>query len=183
MPKEQTPLSLWLHVIIATAAWNFQDFMQCLNQQKANHKFYHDSNSVRDLQPNQVRIAPCLGSRLWNPAIVFRDHDSPCFYIVQSDRHKCYHNRRLLRWSTEAANTTTQCLDLAADDNTLHLDNVLSSTPSMELCNHSSSQQQESATNSSVETSQPDELYTIWSGCTVCCPESLDLESRKLILL
>ena len=67
------------------------------------------------------------------------------------------------------------CLGFTTDDSTLALNNALSSSSLMELCDHPSSQQQEPTTNSSGETSQLDELYTTRGGHAGCCPERLDL--------
>ena len=153
--------------------------MQCLNQQKANQKFYHDSKSASDLPPllpgDQVRMALSPGSKRWNPAIVVKRHVSPRSYIVESGGHKYRSNRRHLRRSTEAANATEHCSDLTADDGTPHLNNDQSPSPPTEPCDGSSSRQQEPATTSSAETSQPDESYTTRSGRAVRCPERLDL--------
>ena len=131
--------------------------MQRLNQQKVTQKFYHDSKCASDLPPlcpgDQVRMARSPASKIWNPTIVFK-HVSPRSYSVESGRHEYRSNRRHLRRSTEAANTTEYYSDLTADLSTLHL-NALSSSPCTEFCNRPSSQQQKPATTSSTETSQP----------------------------
>ena len=168
-----------LRELLTPTAYYRQDVMQRLNQQKANQKLYHDSKSASDLRPllpgDQVRMAPSPGSKRWNPAIVVTRHVSPRSYIVESGGHEYRRNRRHLHRSTEAANTTDHCSDLSADDGTLHLNNDQSPSPPTEPCDGSSSQQQEPATTSSAETSQPDEPYTTRSGRAVRCPQRLDL--------
>ena len=175
-PRNKLPS---LRELLTPTAYNRQDVMQRLNQQKANQKFYHDSKSASDLPPlrpgDQVRMAPHPGSKMWNPAIVVKHHDSPRPYIVESSGQEYRRNQRHLRRSTEAENTTEHCSDLAADDNTPHLNSALSSSPPTELCDRPSSQQQEPATTTSAETSEPDEPYTTRSGRAVRCPEILDL--------
>ena len=141
--------------------------MQRLNQQKANQKFYHDSKSASDLPPllpgDQVRIAPSPGSKRWNPA------------IVSKRQHKYRCNRRHLRRTTEAANTTEHCSELSADDGTPHVNNDQSPSPPKEPCDGSSSQQPEPAATSSAVTSTPDQPHTTRSGRAVRCPQRLDL--------
>ncbi|PFX27310.1 Uncharacterized protein K02A2.6 [Stylophora pistillata] len=77
-----------LRYLLTPTAYNHQDIMQRLNQQKANQKFYHDSKSASELPPlrpgSQVRMAPSPGSKMWNPAIVVKRHISPRSYIVES---------------------------------------------------------------------------------------------------
>ena len=168
-----------LRELLTPTAYNRQDVMQRLNQQKANQKFYHDSKTGSDLPPlrpgDQVRMAPSPGSKMWNPAIVVKRHVSPRSYIVESGGHEYRRNRRHLRRSTEAANTTDHCSDLVADDSTPHLNNTMPSSPPTELCDPPSCQQQEPATTYSAETSQPDEPYTTRSGRAVRRPQRLDL--------
>ena len=176
-PRNKLPS---LRELLTPTAYNRQDVMQRLNQQKANQKFYHDSKSASDLLPqlpgDQVSLmAPSPGSKRWNPAIVVKQHVSPRSYIVESGGHEYPRNRRHLHRSTEAANTTERCSELSADDGTLHLNNDQSPSPPTEPCDGSSSQQQEPATTSSAETSQPVEPYTTRSGRAVRCPQRLDL--------
>ena len=175
-PRNKLPS---LRELLTPTAYNRQDVMQRLNHQKANQKFYHDSKSASDLPPlcpdDQVRIAPSPGSKMLNPAIVVKRHVSLRSYIVESGGREYRRNRRDLRRSTEAANTTEHCSDLAEDDNTPHLNNNQSSSPPTKPCDPSSSQQQEPATTSSDETSRPDEPYTTRSGRAVRCPQRLDL--------
>lgn len=153
--------------------------MQHLNQQKANQKFYHDSKSASDLPPlhpgSEVRMAPSPGSKMWNPAIIVKRHVSPRSYIVESGGQEYHCNWRHLHRSTEAANTTEHCSDSIADDSTPHTNNALSSSTSMEPCDCPWNHQQEPATTSSAEISQPDEPYTTRSGRAVRCPQRLDL--------
>ena len=63
-PRNKLPS---LRELLTPTAYNRQDVMQRLNQQKANQKFYHDSKPTSDL--------PLLlpGSKRWNPAIVVND--------------------------------------------------------------------------------------------------------------
>ena len=114
------------------------------------------------------------GSKTWNPAIVVKRQVSPRSYIVESGGREYRRNRRHLRRSTEAVNTTEHCSDLAADESTPHLNNQLSSPPT-EPCDRLSSQRQEPVTTSSAETSQADEPYTTRSGRAVRCPQRPDL--------
>ena len=176
LPRNKFPS---LRELLTPTAYNCQDVMQRLNHQKANQKFYHDSKSASDLPPlcpgGQVRMAPIPGSKMWNPAIVVKRHVSPRSYIVESGGREYRRNRRDLHRSTEDANTTEHCSDLAADDNTPHLNNSQSSSHPTEPCDRSSSQQHEPATTSSAETSRPDKPYTTRSGGAVCCPQRLDL--------
>jgi len=175
-PRNKLPS---LRDLLTPTAYNRQDVMQRLDHQKANQKFYHDSKSASDLPPlcpgDQVRMAPSPGSKMWNPAIVVKRHASPRSYIVESGGREYRRNQRDLRRSTEAANTTEHCSDLAADDNTPYLNNNQSSSPPTEPCGRSSSHQQEPAAASSSETSRPDEPYTTRSGRAVRCPQRLDL--------
>ena len=168
-----------LRELLTPTAYNRQDVMQRLNQQKANQKFYHDSKTGSDLPPlcpgDQVRVAPSPGSKMWNPAIVVKRHVSPRSYIVESGGHKYCRNWRHLRRSTETANTTDHCSDLVADDSTPHLNNTMPSSPPTELCDCPLCQQQEPATTYSAETSQPDEPYTTRSGRAVRRPQRRDL--------
>lgn len=165
--------------LLTPTAYNCQDIMQRLNQQKANLKFYHDSKSASDLPPlrpgNQVRMAPSPGSKMWNPAIIVKRRVSPCSHIVESGQHEYRPNRRHLRRSIEAANTTDHCSDLIADDTTPHLNNSMLSSLPTELCDCPSSQQLAPTTTSSAQISQPDKPYTARSGCAVHCPQRLDL--------
>ena len=116
-PRNKLPS---LRELLTPTAYNRQDVMQRLNQKKANQKFYRDSKSASDLPPllpgDQVRMAPCPGSKRWNPAIVVKRHVSPRSYIVESGGHEYCRNRRHLHRSTEAANATEHCSDLSADD-------------------------------------------------------------------
>ena len=84
-PRNKLPS---LRELLTPTAYNRQDVMQRLHQQKANQKFYHDSKSESDLPPllpgDQVRMAPSPGSKRWNPPIVIKRHVSPCSYIVES---------------------------------------------------------------------------------------------------
>ena len=175
-PRNKLPS---LRELLAPTAYNRQDVIQRLNQQKANQKFYHDSKSASDLPPllpgDQVRMAPNPGFKRWNPAIVVKRHVSPRSYIVESGGHEYRRNRRHLHRSTEAANTTEHCSDLSADDGKPHLNNDQSPSPPTEPCDGPSSQQQEPATTSSAEASQPEEQYTTRSGRAVRCPQRLDL--------
>ena len=175
-PRNKLPS---LRELLTPTAYNRQDVMQRLNQQKANQKFFHDSKSASDppplLQGDQVRMAPSGGSKRWNPAIVVKRHVSPCSYIVESGGHEYHRNRRHLRRSTEAANTTEHCSDPSADDSTPHLSNDQPPSPPTELRDGSSSHHQEPATTSSAETSQTDKPDTTRSGRTVRCPQRLDL--------
>ena len=63
-PRNKLPS---LRELLTPTAYNRQDVMQRLTQQKANQKFYHDSKPTSDL--------PLLlpGSKRWNPAIVVND--------------------------------------------------------------------------------------------------------------
>ena len=124
---------------------------------------------------SQVRMAPSPGSKMWNPANVVKRHVSPRSYIVESGGHEYRRNRRHLRRSTEAANTTEHCSDSATDDSTPHPNNALSSSAFMEPCDCPSNHQPEPDTTSSAEISQPDEPYTTRSGRAVRCPQRLDL--------
>ena len=165
-PRNKLPS---LRELLTPTAYNRQDVMQRLNQQKANQKFYHDSKSASDLPPllpgDQVRMAPSPGSKRWNPAIVVKRHVSPRSYIVESGGHEYRRNRYY----------STLLRSLFSDDGTPHLNNDQSPSPPTEPCDGSSSQQQEPATTSSAETSQPDEPYTTRSGRAVRCPQRLDL--------
>ena len=175
-PRNKLPS---LRELLTPTAYNRQDVMQRLNQQKANQKFFHDSKSASDLPSllpgDQVRMASSRGSKRWNPAIVVKRHVSPRSYIVEAGGHEYRRNRRHLRRSTEVANTTEHCTDPSADDGTPHLNNDQPPSPPKETWDGSSSQQQEPVTTSSAETSQPDEPYTTRSGRTVRCPQRLDL--------
>ena len=175
-PRNKLPS---LRELLTPTAYNRRDVIQRLNQQKANQKFYHDSKSASDLPPllpgDQVRMAPNPGSKRWNPAIVVKRHVSPRSYIVESGGHEYRRNRRHLHRSTEAANTTEDCPDLSADDGKPHLNNDQSPSPPTEPCDGPSSQQQEPATTSSAEASQPEEQYTTRRGRAVRCPQRLDL--------
>ena len=134
---------------------------------------------------DQVRMARIPACKMWNPAIVVK-HVSPRSYSVESDAHEYSSNRRHLRRSTEATNTTRHCSDLAVDVRTLHL-NALSSSPSTEFCDRASSQQQEPAITSSAETSQPSttqpEVWLIESQTDISAQMRTVLRSFKNTVL
>ena len=75
-PRNKLPS---LRELLTPTAYNRQDVMQRLNQQKANQKFYHENKSASDLPPllpgDQVRMAPSPGSKRWNPAIRELKHE------------------------------------------------------------------------------------------------------------
>ena len=78
MTKEQTPLFSW-PTCTYTHSMQPPRCQAMFKPAESQSELLHDRKSASDFPPlspgDQVRKAPCLGSRMWNPTIIFRCHD------------------------------------------------------------------------------------------------------------